>query len=284
MVSVPCQRRRELVVLQARGAVGVPHQLDLGVGRDRLAGRPQARPAGGELRPHRRAVGPRRPVLRGVLRRLRHGVGRPGRRAIGPRARGPRARGHMSPRVSSSPGRSVSDSSSKVARRHRAAPRRGAAKSPAAGGQPLELPAPRPRSAGHRPNAAARPGKPELVAGSQESRVGARRPGAALWSVAEGHRPARNSDPHHVPGRGAWSTTDGRQPARVAGSFPTPGAPAAVCRGGQQVHPERLDPARWCRSGRPVAATSILAPAFPALSYSSPSPTTKAICASDRSA
>ena len=101
MVSVPCQRRRELVVLQARGAVGVPHQLDLGVGRDRLAGRPQARPAGGELRPHRRAVGPRRPVLRGVLRRLRHGAGR-----------------------------------SKVARRHRAAPPRGAAKSPAAGGNP----------------------------------------------------------------------------------------------------------------------------------------------------
>ena len=58
---------------------------------------------------------------------------------------------------------------------------------------------------------------------------------------------------------------------------PDPGAPAAAGRGGQQVHPERLDPTRWCRSGRPAAATSILAPAFPALSDPSPSPIAKAI-------
>ena len=38
---------------------------------------PQARPAGGELPPHRRAVGPHRPVLRGVPRGARHGVGGP---------------------------------------------------------------------------------------------------------------------------------------------------------------------------------------------------------------
>ena len=38
---------------------------------------PQARPAGGELPRHRRAVGPHRPVLRSVLRGTRHGVGRP---------------------------------------------------------------------------------------------------------------------------------------------------------------------------------------------------------------
>ena len=37
----------------------------------------QARPSGGELPPHRRAVGPHRPVLRGVPRRARHRVGRP---------------------------------------------------------------------------------------------------------------------------------------------------------------------------------------------------------------
>ena len=37
----------------------------------------QARPAGGELPPHRRAVGPHRPVLRGVPRGARHGVGGP---------------------------------------------------------------------------------------------------------------------------------------------------------------------------------------------------------------
>ena len=38
---------------------------------------PPARPAGGELPPHRRAVGPHRPVLRGVPRGERRGVGRP---------------------------------------------------------------------------------------------------------------------------------------------------------------------------------------------------------------
>ena len=38
---------------------------------------PQARLSGGELPPHRRAVGPHRPVLRGVPRGARHGVGRP---------------------------------------------------------------------------------------------------------------------------------------------------------------------------------------------------------------
>ena len=38
---------------------------------------PQARPAGGELPRHRRAVGPHRPVLRGVPLGARHGVGRP---------------------------------------------------------------------------------------------------------------------------------------------------------------------------------------------------------------
>ena len=38
---------------------------------------PQARPAAGELPPCRRAVGPHRPVLRGVPRGVRDGVGRP---------------------------------------------------------------------------------------------------------------------------------------------------------------------------------------------------------------
>ena len=38
---------------------------------------PPARPSGGELPPHRRAVGPHRPVLRGVPRRARHRVRRP---------------------------------------------------------------------------------------------------------------------------------------------------------------------------------------------------------------
>ena len=44
--------------------------------RRRRAG-PQARPAGGELSPHRRAVGSHRPVLCGGPRRPRHGLGRP---------------------------------------------------------------------------------------------------------------------------------------------------------------------------------------------------------------
>ena len=74
---------------------------------------------------------------------------------------------YTSSRVSNSSGRSVSDSSSKVPRR----PRRGAAKSPATGGQPSN-----PRLRGRGALAIDQtpprgPASPELVAGSHESRA-----------------------------------------------------------------------------------------------------------------
>ena len=204
-----------------------PRRLD----RDRLARRPQARPAGGELRPHRRAVGSRRPLLRGVLRRLRHGVGRPWSLSHRPSSQKHRG-GGAAPEV-------------------RPAGR-------AAGESTLAPPALRPRSAG--PNAAPRPGKPELVAGSQDSRVG--------------HRPARSSHPHH--------TSLARQalPRRAAVvnrcTRATGSDPLGVGRDGRL--PRR-------RSPRPGASRLVGDPrtSVPRVVVAVSFPTTKAICASDQS-
>ena len=65
---------------------------------------PPARPSGGELPPHRRAVGPHRPVLRGVPRRACHRVRRPAAAQPLPGLepllrRQPRARTHAEDRV-----------------------------------------------------------------------------------------------------------------------------------------------------------------------------------------
>ena len=73
------------------------------------------------------------------------------------------------------------------------------------GGQPLEPPAPQPRGAGYRPNAAARPGQPEIVAGSQQSRVApvalGPRSGRSLEGTGPPGAPIPTTSPAGVLGR-----------------------------------------------------------------------------------